>query len=146
MILAPMLTSLSVKYIRLEYIQSWNRMVPLAWEATVSAMLVTSVGKAGQTLVLISGMAPPTSGTTAELFHSMDHQVVGADIFNPGAEDVQEFAEVLHVRLGGRISNRGGAAGQRGGHHRVLRGRHAALVQQQCRAAQAIRLHVENAV
>src|SRR5512132_4106859 len=55
MILAPIPTSLSVKYMRPENIQSWNITEPVAWVATVIARLIKSVGKAGQTFVLISG-------------------------------------------------------------------------------------------
>ena len=63
-ICAPMPTSLSVKNMRLGYIQSWNKTLPLDWVPTTMAMLIKSVGNEGQGITLITGIASPRSGST----------------------------------------------------------------------------------
>jgi hypothetical protein len=61
---APIATSLSVKNIRLGYIQSWKSTLPRLWVAVTMAMLIRSVGNAGHGITRTSGMAPPSSGST----------------------------------------------------------------------------------
>ena len=64
MMRAPMPMSLSTKNIRDSNIFSWIRIVPSAWVAATSAMLMRSGGKPGQGASSILGIEPPRSGTT----------------------------------------------------------------------------------
>ena len=62
------------------------------------------------------------------------------------AERDEEAAEVLDVRLAGRVHDRRLALGERGRHDGVLRPRHGGLVEEDLGADEALRPHVQAAV
>ena len=67
---------------------------------------------------------------------------VRLDALDVGAERAEEAAEVLHVRLAGRVADRRLALGERRGHDDVL-GRHdARLVEEDACAADALGTHL----
>ncbi len=57
-----------------------KRTVPLDWVAITMAMLIKSVGKAGQGMTLISGMAPPRSGSISSCWLSGNENIIAFDL------------------------------------------------------------------
>src|SRR5207302_1668148 len=76
-----------------------------------------------------------------ELGPALDVDDVRADAFDPRAEGDEESAQILDVRLARRVADHGLAAGENGGHDRVLRPGYARLVEEDVRRAQAVRPH-----
>ena len=73
----------------------------------------------------------------AQLVQAVDVHDVRADPLDRGAHPGQHAREVLHVRLGGGVADRGRARRQRGGHQRVLGAHHGRLVHEEVARAQA---------
>src|SRR6266508_1254829 len=82
---------------------------------------------------------------TAQPLDPADLQAVGADPGDPGAERVQEAAEVLHVGLAGGVADDRLAIGHGGRDDGVLGGRHRRLVEEHLAAAQPARLQLQRA-
>ena len=74
----------------------------------------------------------------AEPGDAADREHVGADAFDLGAEPVEEVAQILDMRLGRGVADRGVALGQHGAHHSLLGRGHAHLVEEQVGAAQPV--------
>ena len=80
------------------------------------------------------------------LVDSLDAQDVRLDPFDLRAERDEEAAEILDVRLAGRVPEDGLALGEHRGHDDVLGRHHARLVEEDGLAAQAARAHLVAAV
>src|SRR5919197_697988 len=76
-----------------------------------------------------------------ELGAAFDAEDVRADALDPRAEGDEEAAEVLDVRLAGGVADHRLAAREHRGHDRVLGAGHARLVEEDVRAAKAVRPH-----
>ena len=63
-----------------------------------------------------------------QFFHPFDDNAVGASAFDLGPHLDEEVGEVLHLRLGGGTFDDGGAFGQHGGHHDIVRAEHGGAV------------------
>jgi hypothetical protein len=81
--------------------------------------------------------------SSAKPVHPPDDQGVTAAAFDVGAQDAQQVAEVLHVRLRCGVAQDRRPFGQDGGHHSIFGGRHAHLVQQDVAPAQVGGRHGE---
>ena len=75
---------------------------------------------------------------SAELVDACDVEDVRADALDLRAERDEEAAEILDVRLAGRVPEHGLALGEDGGHDRVLRPHDGRLVEVHARAAQPV--------
>ena len=82
----------------------------------------------------------------AEPVDAFDAEDVRADALDPRAEGVEEAAEVLDVRLAGRMADDRVALGEDGGHDRVLGAHHRGLVEVHPLADEAVRAQVVGAV
>ena len=89
---------------------------------------------------MCSGADAPRAA--AELRHSLDAKHVRLDPLDLRAERDEEAAEVLDVRLAGRIPDHRLALGEHGRHDDVLRGHHARLVEEDGLAAKPGRAHL----
>ena len=76
--------------------------------------------------------------TAAQPLDAADGEDVRTDPVDLGAERPQEAAEVLDVRLAGRVADHGLAARKDGGHDRVLGAHHARLVEEELAAREAL--------
>ena len=70
--------------------------------------------------------------------HTFDDQEVGTDAADLPAHAVDHLAQLLQVRLAGRVVNRGRALGQRRRHDNVCGARHRCLVEQHVGARQSV--------
>ena len=84
--------------------------------------------------------SPPESSVD-----TLDAQHVRADPLDLRAERDEEAAEVLHVRLAGRVHQGGLALGERGGHDGVLGAHHARLVEKDVLADELVGAKLEPA-
>ena len=99
-------------------------------------------------------MKLPTSMCSGATRHSpparrstpLDAQDVRLDPLDLRAERDEEAAEILDVRLAGRVADHGLALGEHGGHDDVLGRHHARLVEEDRLAAQRRRAHLVAAV
>ena len=81
------------------------------------------------------GRDPPLAA--AERVDAVDAEDVGLDPLDLRAERDEEAAEILDVRLAGRVPDHGLAGSEHGGHDRVLGRHHARLVEEDVVAPQA---------
>jgi hypothetical protein len=83
---------------------------------------------------------------SAQRVDAVDAKDVRLDPFDVRAERDEEAAQVLHVRLAGRVADHGLARCEHGGHDGVLRRHDARLVEEDVVAAQPVgRAHLEAA-
>jgi hypothetical protein len=85
------------------------------------------------------GADPPLP--SAEPVDAADPEDVRADPLDLGAERDEEAAQILHVRLARGVGDHGLPFGQYGRHEDVLRSGHGGFVEEDERAAQALRAH-----
>ena len=78
--------------------------------------------------------------------HAFDAQHVRLDPLDRRPERDEEPAEILDVRLAGRVADDRRPRRQAGCHDAVLRGHHACLVEEDLRAPEPVRAHVVNPV
>jgi putative nucleotidyltransferase with HDIG domain len=84
--------------------------------------------------------------SAAQTLDSVDAQDVRRDAVDPRAERDEEPAEILDVRLAGRVADHRLARRQGRGHDGVLGGHDARLVQEDVRPAKSVRPHLVEAV
>ena len=78
-------------------------------------------------------LGPDRPLAPVERLDALDPEHVRLDPVDPSAQRDEEAAEILHVRLAGRVADHGLVAGQDGRHDRVLSAHHARLVEEELR-------------
>ena len=101
--------------------------------APTSSIVMSPPVTAARPMKLATSMCsgPMRCSPPRELVDALDPEHVRADALDPGAERDEEPAEILDVRLAGRVHQHGLALGASdGGHDRVLGRHHARLVEE----------------
>ena len=82
-------------------------------------------------------------GRTGQALHPFDLEHVRPNPGDARTHSLKEPAEVLHVRLGGRVPDQRASPGQHGRHDGVLRGRDRWLIQEDVTAPELRGMHLE---